>query len=341
MIFKKLSASAARFNLRQSMQNLRDNVDQDEVLISDNGDVNPNKQRYMRQIVIDFGFLIEHWEIENKNPSKKIIRDFNEYLFSGNYGSNFSYFIAWMIGKLPDRDLVKVNMLLEYYNSNLKFNDYEKEWIILSKFVKDIIHHFQKVEENEFITKNYRDTFINKNSKIWFKEKSIDDQSQKEENPSASSEILNLSPELESNIESLWTGIKKLCTKYDGKHIDGAVGFYNWYLMFFITRFNKNEKIIDLLTQTLFLMKVKLNKLEKYNHTKEIIEFIEENSFSHEKKIIYFKIFDKVCDHLSDLNLIFVQFAKKENKKEDQIAFQEASDNYKKLKELNEISQKK
>ena len=71
------------------------------------------------------------------------------------------------------------------------------------------------------------------------------------------------------------------------------------------------------------------------------IEFIEENSFSHEKKIIYFKIFDKVCDHLSDLNLIFVQFAKKENKKEDQIAFQEASDNYKKLKELNEISQKK
>ena len=39
--------------------------------------------------------------------------------------------------------------------------------------------------------------------------------------------------------------------------------------MFFITRFNKNEKIIDLLNQTLFLMKVKLNKLEKYNHTKE------------------------------------------------------------------------
>ena len=344
MIFKRLSASAARFNLRQSMQNLRDNVDQDEVLISDNGDVNPNKQRYMRQIVIDFGFLIEHWEIENKNPSKKIIRDFNEYLFSGNYGSNFSYFIAWMIGKLPDRDLVKVNMLLEYYSSNLKFNDYEKEWIILSKFVKDIIHHFQKVEENEFITKNYRDTFINKNSKIWFKEKSIDDQSQKEENPSASSEILNLSPELESNIESLWTGIKKLSTKcinYHEKNIDGAVGFYNWYLMFFITRFNENEKIIDLLNQTLFLMKVKLNKLEKYNHTKEIIEFIEENAFSHEKKIIYFKIFDKVCDHLSDLNLIFVQFAKKENKKEDQIAFQEASDNYKKLKELNEISQKK
>ena len=70
MIFKRLSASAARFNLRQSMQNLRDNAYQDEVLISENGDVNPNKQRYMRQIVIDFGFLIEHWEIENKNPSK-------------------------------------------------------------------------------------------------------------------------------------------------------------------------------------------------------------------------------------------------------------------------------
>ena len=44
MIFKRLSASAARFNLRQSMQDLRDNVDQDEVLISDNGDVNPNSK---------------------------------------------------------------------------------------------------------------------------------------------------------------------------------------------------------------------------------------------------------------------------------------------------------
>ena len=59
--------------------------------------------------------------------------------------------------------------------------------------------------------------------------------------------------------------------------------------MFFITRFNKNEKIIDLLNQTLFLMKVKLNKLEKYNHTKEIIEFIEENAFSHEKKLFTLK----------------------------------------------------
>ena len=62
------------------MQDLRDNVDQDEG-ISDNR-CNPNKQRYMRQIVIDFGFLIEHWEIENKNPSKKLL-NFNEYLFLG------------------------------------------------------------------------------------------------------------------------------------------------------------------------------------------------------------------------------------------------------------------
>ena len=340
MIFKRLSASAARFNLRQSLENLRDNTDQDEILISETGDINPNKQRYMRQIFIDFGFLIENWEIENNNPSKKIIRDFNEYLFSGNYGSNFAYFISWMIAKLPDKDLVKINMLLKYYNTNLKFNDYEKEWIILSKFVKDIIHHFQKVEENKFITKNYRDSFIKINSEIWFKEKSIDDQSQKEEIYYASNEILKLSPELKSNIESLWKGIKKICTKYDEKTIDGAVGFYNWYLMFFITKFNKNEKIIDLLTKTLFLMKIKLNQLEKYNHTKEIIKFIEENSYSHETQVIYFEIFDKVCDHLSDLNLIFVQFAKKENRKEDQIAFQEASDNYKKLKELNELSQK-
>ena len=49
----------------------------------------------------------------------------------------------------------------------------------------------------------------------------MDDQSQKEDNPSASSEILNLSPELESNIESLWTGIKNYlqCINYHGKNI--------------------------------------------------------------------------------------------------------------------------
>ena len=34
-------------------------------------------------------------------------------------------------------------------------------------------------------------------------------------------------------------------------------------------------------------MKVKLNKLEKYNHTKEIMEFIEENAFSHENYLLY------------------------------------------------------
>ena len=42
------------------MQHLRDAAEKDEILISDTGEVNSNKQRYMRQIVIDFGFLIEH-----------------------------------------------------------------------------------------------------------------------------------------------------------------------------------------------------------------------------------------------------------------------------------------
>jgi len=332
MIFQRLSASAARFNLRQSMQHLRDAAEKDEILISDNGEVNSNKQRYMRQIVIDFGFLIEHWEIENNNPSKKIIRDFNEYLFSGNYGSNFSFFIAWMIARLPDKDLVKFNMLLNYYNSNLKFNDYEKEWIIVSNFIKDIIHHITKAGEVEFSTKKYRDNFININSDIWFKEKSLDKKSSEEEKSLPSSENLKTNPELKLKIESIWKSIKKMCAKYNEKNVDGAVGFYNWYLMFFITKFNKQEKIIDLLCKTLFLMKIKLNQIEKYNHTDEIIKFIKESSNPNEEQKIFLEIFERVCDHLSDLNLIFYQMAKNRNKKEDQIAFKEAANNYKKLK---------
>ena len=332
MIFQRLSASAARFNLRQSMQHLRDAAEKDEILISDTGEVNSNKQRYMRQIVIDFGFLIEHWEIENNNPSKKIIRDFNEYLFSGNYGSNFSFFIAWMIARLPDKDLVKFNMLLNYYNSNLKFNDYEKEWIIVSNFIKDIIHHITKAGEVEFSTKKYRDNFININSDIWFKEKSLDKKSSEEEKSLPSSENLKTNPELKLKIESIWKSIKKMCAKYNEKNVDGAVGFYNWYLMFFITKFNKQEKIIDLLCKTLFLMKIKLNQIEKYNHTDEIIKFIKESSNPNEEQKIFLEIFERVCDHLSDLNLIFYQMAKNRNKKEDQIAFKEAANNYKKLK---------
>ena len=332
MIFQRLSASAARFNLRQSMQHLRDAAEKDEILISDNGEVNSNKQRYMRQIVIDFGFLIEHWEIENNNPSKKIIRDFNEYLFSGNYSSHFSFFIAWMIARLPDKDLVKFNMLLNYYNSNLKFNDYEKEWIIVSNFIKDIIHHITKAGEVEFSTKKYRDNFININSDIWFKEKSLDKKSSEEEKSLPSSENLKTNPELKLKIESIWKSIKKMCAKYNEKNVDGAVGFYNWYLMFFITKFNKQEKIIDLLCKTLFLMKIKLNQIEKYNHTDEIIKFIKESSNPNEEQKIFLEIFERVCDHLSDLNLIFYQMAKNRNKKEDQIAFKEAANNYKKLK---------
>ena len=337
MIFQRLSASAARFNLRQSMQHLRDAAEKDEILISDTGEVNSNKQRYMRQIVIDFGFLIEHWEIENNNPSEKIIRDFNEYLFSGNYGSNISFFIAWMIARLPDKDLVKFNMLLNYYNSNLKFNDYEKEWIIVSNFVKDIIHHIKKAGEVEFSTKNYRDNFLNINSDIWFKEKYLDKKSSEEEKSLPSSENLETTPELKLKIESIWKSIKEICAKYDEKNIDGAVGFYNWYLMFFITKFNKQEKIIDLLCKTLFLMKIKLNQIEKYNHTDKIIKLIQENSNPNEQQKIFLEIFERVCDHLIDLNLIFYKMAKNRNKKEDQTAFKEAANNYKKLKELNKL----
>ena len=92
MIFKRLSASAARFNLRQSMQKLREITNNDEILINDTY-LNSDKEKFMRQIIIDFRSLMDNWEIdENNYPSKKIIRDFNEYLLSGNYGSNFSYF---------------------------------------------------------------------------------------------------------------------------------------------------------------------------------------------------------------------------------------------------------
>ena len=123
-----------------------------------------------------------------------------------------------------------------------------------------------------------------------------------------------------------------MCAKYNEKNVDGAVGFYNWYLMFFITKFNKQEKIIDLLCKTLFLMKIKFNQIEKYNHTDEIIKFIKESSNPNEEQKIFLEIFERVCDHLSDLNLIFYQMAKNRNKKEDQIAFKEAANNYKKLK---------
>ena len=47
----------------------------------------------MRQIIIDFGFLIDNWEIENKNPSKKLLEILMNTFFSGNYGSNFSFLL--------------------------------------------------------------------------------------------------------------------------------------------------------------------------------------------------------------------------------------------------------
>ena len=338
MIFQRLSASAARFNLRQSMQHLRDAAEKDEILISDNGEVNSNKQRYMRQIVIDFGFLIEHWEIENNNPSKKIIRDFNEYLFSGNYSSHFSFFIAWMIARLPDKDLVKFNMLLNYYNSNLKFNDYEKEWIIVSNFIKDIIHHITKAGEVEFSTKKYRDNFININSDIWFKEKSLDKKSSEEEKSLPSSKNLKTTPELKSKVDNIWNKIKSLTDNYlDNKNIDGLIGFYNWYLMIFLNENNSSKELKIILAKTLILNKINLDQLKKYNHTEKVFKLIKENSYEHEQKIISYAIFDKVCDLLIDLSFLYSQIANDKDKEEDKTAFKEAANNYKKLKELNKL----
>ena len=336
MIFKRLSASAARFNLRQSMQKLREITNNDEILINDTY-LNSDKEKFMRQIIIDFRLLMDNWEIdENNYPSKKIIRDFNEYLLSGNYGSNFSYFIAYIVSKLPDKDLINFNMLLNFYSSNLKFNDYAKEWTTLSNFVKDIIHNIKKVKEDEFISKKYRNTFININSDTWLKEESRNDKSPKEENSYASNEIFELTPELNTKIENIWDKVRDIPIDYlENQNMEGLMGFYNWYLMDFLTYHYPSKELQLRLVKSLQLYKIEPSQYFKYNNTEKIFKLIKEHSEENEKKLISFEIFNKVCDILITLSNYYFKLSA--NKKDDWMLFKDAEITYKKLKELNKM----
>ena len=119
-MFKKIAASSARFNLRQSIKRLNDFIDIEEILISDEGKCSPKNEPFMRSLILDFKYFMEYWEFDAyEYPSEKIIRDFNEYLFSRNYSQNIISFLAWNVACLKDPDLIKFNSLLNYYDSKM------------------------------------------------------------------------------------------------------------------------------------------------------------------------------------------------------------------------------
>ena len=59
-MFKKIAASSARFNLRQSIKRLNDFIDIEEILISDDGKCSPNNEPFMRSVILDFKYFMEY-----------------------------------------------------------------------------------------------------------------------------------------------------------------------------------------------------------------------------------------------------------------------------------------
>ncbi len=167
-MFKKIAASSARFNLRQSIKRLNDFIDNEEILISDEGKCSPNNEPFMRSVILDFKYFMEYWEFDAyENPSEKIIRDFNEYLFSRNYSPNVISFLAWNVACLKDFDLIKFNSLLNYYDSKMMSVEYIAQRAIVKSFVKDIFHYIENIEFDHNISKSIRDDFISFNALRW------------------------------------------------------------------------------------------------------------------------------------------------------------------------------
>ena len=167
-MFKRLAASSARFNLRQSINRLNNFIDSNELIIGKDGKCSPKNEPYMRSVIIDFKQLMEYWEFDNyENPSRKIIRDFNEFLFSGNYQPNIIFFLAWNIACLKNSDLIKFNSLLNYYDSKMMSIESMTQRAIVKSFVKDIVHHMKNIEFDHNISKSNRDDFISINLHRW------------------------------------------------------------------------------------------------------------------------------------------------------------------------------
>tara|TARA_Y100001978_G_C23484561_1_gene333285 strand:+ start:122 stop:628 length:507 start_codon:yes stop_codon:yes gene_type:complete len=167
-MFKKIAASSSRFNLRQSIKRLNNFIDDEERLISDEGNCSPNNEPFMRSVILDFKYFMEYWEFDAyQNPSEKIIREFNEYLFSSNYHSNVISFQAWNVACLRDSELIKFNSLLNYYDSKMTSIEYMKQRAIVKTFVKDILHYIENIEFDHNISKANRDEFISFNALRW------------------------------------------------------------------------------------------------------------------------------------------------------------------------------
>ena len=123
---------------------------------------------FMLSVILDFKYFMEYWEFDAyENPSEKIIRDFNEYLFSGNYSPNIISFLAWNVACLKDSDLIKFNSLLNYYDSKMMSVEYIAQRAIVKSFVKDIFHYIENIEFDHNISKPIRDDFISFNSLRW------------------------------------------------------------------------------------------------------------------------------------------------------------------------------
>ena len=111
---------------------------------------------------------MEYWEFDAyENPSEKIIRDFNEYLFSRNYSPNIISFLSLNVAFLKDSDLIKFNSILNYYDSKMLSVEYLTQRAILKSFVKDILHYIENIEFDHNISKSNRDDFISSNALRW------------------------------------------------------------------------------------------------------------------------------------------------------------------------------
>ena len=156
-MFKNLAASSCRFNLRQSMERLRaklGNLDIKEI----------NAGNEISAVMTDLSLLMGNWIAEaDGSPPEKVIRDFNEYLFSGKYGINHIKVLAYAAAYMDDESIKDFSSLITYYDKNLGKEDdsFQKMRAIVRFFVEVMFNGFNhpKSKCTDIFANNFKKEF--------------------------------------------------------------------------------------------------------------------------------------------------------------------------------------
>ncbi len=168
-MFKDIGAAAARASLRKSMEALRDKIGSRPA-------IDQSCTPIILAISTSLQVLTANWITKDIGDCKvpedyipgKVLRDFNNYFFSGNFQSNHTDVLAQAMAYLENEKLLNILSLFVYYHKKFQPPEvYKKERNIIREFIRVLFDQLEIAGESKPTPSEFEEETKNRLAKNW------------------------------------------------------------------------------------------------------------------------------------------------------------------------------